>query len=233
MRALNKSDVTDALTDADKAWLDYYVKGTGSQPFQGATAYTLTCPSSAPSGGPYQAGSWAGLSHGVVRFLDSGSKTISASGGDSSVDATFDPVQNGAGGNACQTAPGDDINGVASYRLPAAAGSGYTLLGSPTVVATIANPVANSEMAVRLLDVDPSGTETLVARQLYRPQVGTSRQVFELHPEWTPLRARPRREAGAAAEGCRRRVAEQLRPSRERPGRHHGLEPRPAAARVG
>ena len=81
MRALNKADVTNALTDADNAWLDFYVKGTGSQPFQGTTAYTLTCPSSAPSGGPYQAGSWAGLSHGVVRFLDSGSKTISASGG--------------------------------------------------------------------------------------------------------------------------------------------------------
>ena len=183
MRALNKSDVTNALNAADDAWLDFYVKGTGSQPFQGATAYTLTCPSSAPSGGPYQAGSWAGLSKGVVRFTASSSKTISAGGGSASVDATFDPVQNGAGGNACQTAPGDDLNGVATYRLPAAGGSGYTLLGSPTVVATIANPAANSEIAARLLDVDPgSNTETLVARQLYRPQVGTSRQVFELHP---------------------------------------------------
>jgi acetyl esterase/lipase len=182
MRALNKPDVSAALDAADDAWLDFYVKGTGSQPFQGATAYTLTCPSSAPSGGPYQAGSWAGLSHGVVRFRDKGSKTISASGGSASVDATFDPVQNGVGGNACQTAPGDDLNGIATYRLPAAGGSGYTLLGSPTVVATIANPAANSEIAVRLLDVDPGNTETLVARQLYRPQVGTSRQVFELHP---------------------------------------------------
>ena len=182
MRALNKSDVSNALDAADNAWLDFYVKGTGSEPFQGATAYTLTCPSSAPSGGPYQAGSWAGLSHGVVRFTASGSKTISAGGGSASVDATFDPVQNGSGGNACQTASGDDLNGVATYRLPAAAGSGYTLLGSPTVVATIANPAANSEMAVRLLDVAPDNTETLVARQLYRPDVGTSRQVFELHP---------------------------------------------------
>src|SRR3954451_23964345 len=183
MRALNKADVSGALDAADNAWLDYYVKGTGPQPFQGATAYTLTCPSSAPSGGPYQAGAWSGLSHGVVRLRDSGSKTISAGGGSPSVDATFDPVQNGSGGNACQTASGDDLNGVATYRLPAAAGSGYTLLGSPTVVATIANPVANSEMAVRLLDVDPGdNSETLVARQLYRPQVGTARQVFQLHP---------------------------------------------------
>jgi hypothetical protein len=182
MRALNKSDVTNALEAADNAWLDFYVKGTGTQPFQGATAYTLTCPSSAPSGGPYQAGSWAGLSHGVVRFKDDGSKTISATGGSPGVAATFDPVQNGSGGNACQTAPGDDLNGLATYRLPAAAGSGYTLLGSPTVVATIANPVANSELAARLLDVAPDNTETLVARQLYRPDVGTSRQVFQLHP---------------------------------------------------
>jgi hypothetical protein len=182
MRALNKADVSGALDAADNVWLDYYVKGTGSQPFQGATAYTLTCPSSAPSGGPYQAGAWSGLSHGVVRFRANGSKAISAAGGSPTVDATFDPVQNGAGGNACQTAPGDDLSGVATYRLPAAGGSGYTLLGSPTVLATFTNPAPNSEIAARLLDVDPGGTETLVARQLYRPQIGKARQVFQLHP---------------------------------------------------
>ena len=179
MRALNKADVTNALDAADDAWLDFYVKGTGSQPFQGATAYTLTCPSSAPSGGPFQAGSWAGLSHGVVRFQDNGSKTISASGGSSSVDTTFDPV---SGPGACATASGSDLPGVATYRLPAAAGNGYTLMGSPTVIAKISSPTANSELAARLLDVDPSGTETLVARQLVRPRVGTARQVFQLHP---------------------------------------------------
>ena len=231
MRALNKADVSNALNAADDAWLDFYVKGTGSQPFQGATAYTLTCPSSAPSGGPYQAGSWAGLSHGVVRFLGSGSKTISAGGGSPSVDATFDPVQNGAGGNACQTAPGDDLNGVATYRLPAAGGSGYTLLGSPTVVATIANPVANSEIAARLLDVDP-GEHRDARRPAALPAAGRYLTPgVRAASQWTPLRARPRREAGAAAEGCRRRLAQQLRPPRERPGQHHGLEPRPAAAR--
>ncbi len=179
MRALNKADVSNALDAADNAWLDFYVKGTGSQPFQGATAYTLTCPLAAPSGGPYQAGSWAGLSHGVVRLRDNGSKTISANGGSASVDATFDPV---GGPGACATAPGSDLPGVATYRLPAAAGSGYTLMGSATMIAKISSPTANSELAARLLDVDPSGTETLVARQLFRPQVGTARQVFQLHP---------------------------------------------------
>ena len=108
-------------------------------------------------------------------------KTISANGGSPAVDTTFDPVERPAA-NPAPTASGDDLPGVATYRLPAAAGSGYTLMGSPTVVATISSPVANSEIAARLLDVDADGTETLVDRQLYRPQVGTSRQVFQLHP---------------------------------------------------
>jgi dienelactone hydrolase len=179
MRANNKPGDIAALTAATDAWLDFYVKGSGSQPFQGVTTFAQTCPASEPSGGPFQAGSWAGLQKGAVRFQDAGAKTISAGGGSAGVDTKFDPV---AGGGACATASGADLSGVASYRLPAAAGSGYTLMGSPTVVATIASPVANSELAARLLDVAPDGTETLVDRQLYRPQVGTARQVFQLHP---------------------------------------------------
>jgi predicted acyl esterase len=179
MRAVGKAAETAALDAAQNAWLDFYVKGAGSEPFQGVTAYTLTCPTSAPSGGPFQSGTWAGLAHGVVRLQDAPSKTISASGGSSSVDTQFDPV---SGGGACASPSANDLPGVATYRLPAAKGSGYTLMGSPTVIAKISSPTANSEMAARLLDVDPNGTETLVARQLFRPQVGTARQVFQLHP---------------------------------------------------
>jgi dienelactone hydrolase len=183
MRANNKSEDTAALSAAEDAWLDFYVKGAGSQPFQGVTTFAMTCPDMAhpspPSGGPFQADSWAGFQKGAVHFTTPGTKTVSAGGGSKSVDTKFDPV---SGGGACATAPGADISGVATYRLPAATGSGFTLMGSPTVVATIGSPVANSELAARLLDVAPDGTETLVDRQLYRPQVGSSRQVFQLHP---------------------------------------------------
>jgi hypothetical protein len=86
---------------------------------------------------------------------------------------------------------------VATYRAAAAGGDGYTLMGSATVVATIASPGANSELAARLLDVAPDGTETLVARQLYRPAVGTARQVFQLHPS-TRLTSRSR----TSISGC-------------------------------
>jgi dienelactone hydrolase len=176
--AQNKSPETGDLTAATLAWLDHYVKGSGSQPFQGTTAYAMTCPTTAHSGGPFQAGSWAGLQRGEVRLDSPAAQVIAPDGGSSTVNATWNPVSQ----DPCTSASAADQSGVATYRLPAAAGSGYTLMGSPTVVATINSPTANSEVAARLLDVDPSGTETLVDRQLFRPAVGSARQVFQLHP---------------------------------------------------
>jgi hypothetical protein len=176
--AQNKSPETGDLTDATLAWLDHYVKGSGSQPFQGTTTYAMTCPKTADSGGPFQAGSWAGLQRGEVRFDSPTAQVIAPDGGSSTVNATWNPVSQ----DPCTSASAADQSGVATYRLPAAAGSGYTLMGSPTVVATINSPTANSEVAARLLDVDPAGTETLVDRQLFRPVVGSARQVFQLHP---------------------------------------------------
>jgi hypothetical protein len=57
-------------------------------------------------------------------------------------------------------------------------------MGSPTIVADIQSPGPTSEVAARLLDVDASGNETLVARGLYRSEVdlAATRQVFQLHP---------------------------------------------------
>jgi hypothetical protein len=79
--------------------------------------------------------------------------------------------------------------GVATYRLPKATGSGYTLLGSPTVIANLS--VTGDEggsfafIASRLWDVDTAtNTETLVARGLYRIDGAhpDGLQVFQLHP---------------------------------------------------
>jgi Acetyl xylan esterase (AXE1) len=179
MRAANKSGDGTAHNAAQDAWLDYYVKGAGSQPFQGTTAFAMTCPSSAPSGGPYRAATWAALQKGEVRLNSPDTQTIEPDGGSAAVDTAFDPIS--AGQNPCTTAPGADLPGVATYRL-AAKGNGFTLMGSPTVIAWIDSPVANSQVAARLLDVAPDGTETLVDRQLYRPAVGSAKQVFQLHP---------------------------------------------------
>src|SRR5205814_1527907 len=100
--------------------------------------------------------------------------------GDPAISDAIDPV---GGKGACATVSASDQGtGVATYRLPAATGRGYTLLGSPTVIARLSLSGTFPELAARLWDVDPgTNTETLVARGLYRPSA-SGLQVFELHP---------------------------------------------------
>ena len=99
--------------------------------------------------------------------------------GDPTAGTTFDPI---AGANACASTSGTDQTGVANYRLPATPDPGFTLLGSPTIVADIATTGTESELAARLVDVSPAGTETLIARGLLRPGAG-GHTVFQLHPQ--------------------------------------------------
>jgi hypothetical protein len=174
-------------------WFDHYVKGDGPAPFQGVQTLTQTC--GGPSGGatgafddansdlPFQSPTWRQLSPGEVRFAGAASKTIAPEVSDQAGTA-FDPI---GGGGACATAPGADQPGTASYRLDPAPAGGFTLMGSPTIVADINSPGATSQLAARLLDIDPgTGNERLVARALYRPEINSgteaTRQVFQLHP---------------------------------------------------
>jgi hypothetical protein len=176
-RAENKDDVGDLLQTRQTEWLDHYVLGSGPEPRQGVEAMTETCPESAPSGGPLTANSWAGIARGEVRVARGAERTIAP---DSSSGGTFDPV---SGGGACATADGADIPGSATYRLDPAPEGGYTLIGSPTVIAEFTLPGDTSQVAARLLDVGPDGTEILVARGLWRPETGgPTKQVFQLHP---------------------------------------------------
>jgi predicted acyl esterase len=181
-RGQNKSADLAVRSGLEFAWLDYYVKGVGSVPFHGVTAITETCPNSAPSGGPFTAGSYAALAPGEVRVTDGTPKTILPTAGSSAIAATFDPI---TGGGACATNSSADQADTATYRSDPVPSSGYTLMGSPTVIADITSPGSNSEVAARLLDVDPAtSTQTLVARGLWRPAITSTpvRQVFQLHP---------------------------------------------------
>ena len=183
-RAENKSDVSTALRERENAWMDFYVKGVGSEPAGGVTTYTQTCPNTAPSGGPYSAKNWARIAKGEIRLEAKGATTIEPGAGSEAIAATFNPI---GGGGACATADGADQPGAASYRLEPAPEGGYTLMGAPTVIAKFTLPGENSQVAARLLDVGPDGQETLVARGLWRPATGgPTKQVFQLHPNgWT------------------------------------------------
>lgn len=179
-RGQNKAKDTAKLAARQAEWFDRYVKGdTSVATLDGVEALTQTCGPD-HGDGPFLAPTWDALSPGEVRFASAAQQAI-ASPGDPSVGRAFDPI---AGGGACATAPGADQPGVATYRLPAATGSGFTLLGSPTISASLTAVAANDQVAGRLLDVAPDGTETLVARGLYRPDVSTSalEQVWQLHP---------------------------------------------------
>jgi predicted acyl esterase len=182
-RGQNKAADTAVLRTRQDAWFDYYLKGVGRAPSSGQVE-TLTKVCGSPSAGPYFAANWAKVAPGEVRYDSADAQTIVPVAGDPTVGQAFDPI---TGGGACATASGADQPGTATYRLPAASGSGYTVMGSPTVVADINSPGPFSQVAARLLDVAPNGTETLVARALYRPDVNAgstpTRQVFQLHAD--------------------------------------------------
>jgi hypothetical protein len=116
----------------------------------------------------------------VVRFNSSPTQTIDSSGGDPVVATAIDPVA--GGGDACATTSSAPERGTAGWSLPAARGSGYTLLGAPGIRARLrvrGDPAA-AQVAGRLWDVAPDGSQTLVARGSYRP-IGQGVESWELH----------------------------------------------------
>jgi len=178
-RSQNKPADEALFRQRANAWFDHYLKGIGAAPTSSAEALTTTCPESAPSEGPYKAASWQDLSPGEIALDGVAAQTIVPGSGDPAIGKKFDPI---AEKDACATASGADQPGTANYRLQVPA-PGFTLLGSPTIVADIATANVDSELAARLLDVLPGGEERLVARGLLRPGSGGAGVVFQLHPQ--------------------------------------------------
>src|SRR3954451_7030200 len=178
--ALTGADLAQ-LAAAENAWMDYYVKGAGSEPRDshgGVDILTSKCPVSTP-GTHYHAASWALLAPGEIRLDSTGTQTVSAPGTPPS-----DPF---TAGDVCRTTGSADNASAATYKLPAATAP-FTLAGSPTVAATLTVTAANDMVAERLYDVN-GATEQLIARGDLRPTgvgAGPTRQVFQLHPQaWT------------------------------------------------
>jgi hypothetical protein len=180
-RGQNKEADIDLLHSHQDDFLAHYLKGKAA-PKGGVTTLTQTCgEEDTPSRGPYHASTWAKIAPGEVRgrFKSEGTKTIAPSvPSDGTRGQAYDPIA--SKNNPCKTAPGSNQPGAASYRLDPAPARGYTLMGSPTVIANITPASPTSQIAARLLDVAPSGDATLVARGSWRP--GTGKQVFQLHP---------------------------------------------------
>ena len=178
-RGQSKEADVELLHSQQDDFLAHHLTG-GPAPQGGVTTLTQTCgDDETPSKGPYRAKSWAEIAPGEVRGRFEEAQAIAPSvPSDGPRGQAYDPISSN---DACATAPGSDQTGAASYRLDAAPARGYTLMGSPTVVAKIASAGPTSQVASRLLDVAPNGDATLVARGSYRPDAD-GKQVFQLHP---------------------------------------------------
>jgi dienelactone hydrolase len=177
-RGQNKANTIAALQDLEDDWVAYYLKGEGTKPASNVTTWSQTCPNGDPAAGPYTAPDWASIAPGEIRLVndDGVGQFVDAAGGDTAVGAAFNPL----GATACTTAPGDQEPGTANYEFPPAPAGGSTVMGATTVVAEIALPGDNSQIAARLVDVSPDGTtKTLVERGLWRPE-NSGYQVFQL-----------------------------------------------------
>jgi len=181
-RGQNKAADIAVRTAQELAWFDYYVKGEGSVPFHGVTGIPTVCPTATASGAPVQSSDWAHYAPGEVRIDGVAPQTILPTAGSNAIAAPFDPI---TGPGACATSSATDQADTATYRSDPVPAGGFTLGGSGTVVADITSPGSNSQIAVRLLDVDPgANTQALVARGLWRPAITSSpvSQVFQVHP---------------------------------------------------
>lgn len=177
-RGSNKSTVNRAFNEGGAAFFDHYLRGARGGPAAGSvTAYTQTCPASEPDGGPFTAPSYAQLHTGTLSFGSAATQVVAAAG-DPTTSAQFDPI--GGTSDACKAVPASPALGTATYSDTTE--SGFTMLGLPTVRATVQTLGDFGELDSMLFDVAPDGSERLVSRGAYRLTDNQSGRVtFQLH----------------------------------------------------
>jgi fermentation-respiration switch protein FrsA (DUF1100 family) len=164
-RGSNKANADRAFNDQAAALFDGWVGGkpmTLDRRNNRVTAFTQTCPKSAPAGGPFTAGSWEMLHPGALRFGGRAPQTVRWDGGSLAVAKAFDQFN---AGDACLTVKRERSSGTAVYekRLKRA----VTLLGLPTIKAKLRTTGDGGELIGQLWDV-ANGRQRLISRGVYR-----------------------------------------------------------------
>lgn len=144
------------------------------------TATTVAC-ESGQSVATYTAPGLAALATGIWTLRGTGAQptTSLAAGGPESV--AVDPIVN----SGCRTISTQTDPGVAAWTFRPPAGPAAVLLGAPVVHVAVTPVGAGEELAARLWDVAPGGTQTLITRSIYRITTapGTTQTIaFELWP---------------------------------------------------
>lgn len=180
------------LQQAEDSWFNYYLRDRGPEPTDargGVDILTTRCNGTAVTDGVlYRAQSWAALSPGEIRVNGASAQTVAANTPPAETfqkpdENPYNPANPGT--LACTNGPAADTPGAAVYETAPAPDGGFTIAGTPTVLADLNVAAPNDALLSRLYDVDPAaGTAKLIARGVYRPTgVGASRQVFQLAPQ--------------------------------------------------
>lgn len=180
-RGSNKVNADRVFNDQASAFFDKHLKGAAKAkaPAPGSvTAFTQTCPQKANAGGPFTARSWPALEPGAVHFVSAAPQTVTSAGGNPQTAAAFDPIAGTS--DACDQVPAEKADGTAVYELPKSVG--FTLMGLPTVSASIETTGMFGQLDSRLWDVAPGGQQTLISRGAYRLEDNQSGRItFQLH----------------------------------------------------
>jgi hypothetical protein len=176
-RGSNKENTDHAFQEQAASFYQARLKSTGGSPAPGSViAYTQTCPKEAPGGGPFAASSWSALHPGTITFGSPGAQLFTSAGGNATIAAEFDPI--GGTTDACKSVKAETEPNTANYTMVS---PGFTLMGIPTVKATIKTIGPFGELVSRLWDVR-NGEQRLISRGVYRlteSQAGTI--TFQLH----------------------------------------------------
>jgi hypothetical protein len=106
---------------------------------------------------------------------------FTGAGGNATIAAEFDPIANT---DACKTVKAEPEANTANYTMTS---TGFTLMGLPTVKATVKAtnaPMFPGQIDARLWDVTPGAepTQRLISRSVYRLLDGQSGAItFQLH----------------------------------------------------
>jgi fermentation-respiration switch protein FrsA (DUF1100 family) len=175
--AANKENTDHAFNEEGAGFFAAKLQHSGKAPKNGSvTAYTQTCPTAAPGGGPFTASNWAKLHPHAVSFGSAAAQTFTSVGGNPLTATEIDPIVNS---EACKTVKAEEEPDTANYTLPS---KGITLLGLPTVTANINVVGLFGEITARLWDVMPNGEQREVSRGVYRLAENQQGQItFQLH----------------------------------------------------
>lgn len=175
-RGSNKRNADRYFNRQGAAFFAAHLEGRGRPPAPDAvTAFTQTCPKEAPADGPYRAKRWERLHPGVLRISARRAQRVTSGGGNPETGAAFDSV---SGGDACKTVARERAQGTAIVQTTPA--RPFTLLGLPTVRASVRTRGRGGYLAARLWDVH-RGRQRLISRGVYRLEDGQRGEVvFQL-----------------------------------------------------